>query len=169
MIKKGWIVAMLGAAAMATSASAFAQRAGSADTGWYVAGYLGQNDDFDDQLAWKLSAGYQINRNLSAEFGYTSLGKASVLGTDIKANAWELVGMYKFPLQNRFSIYGLLGFARIKAEAVVPFFGKVSDTSTELTYGFGGQYDFSSQMGLRAQYQDYDGSAVISVGVVYKF
>jgi opacity protein-like surface antigen len=167
MINKGWMAAMLGAAAMTMSASALAQK--QSETGWYVGGSLGQNDDLDDAMAWKISAGYQITRNLAVELGYSSLGEKDVLGVTVEGNAWELIGLYKFPIANQFSIYGLLGFARIEAEAVVPTIGKVSDTSTELTYGLGVQYDFSPKLGVRAQYQDYDGSAVISAGIVYKF
>lgn len=166
-LKKIAVAAVFGVSAMTMSASVLAQRA--AETGWYVGASLGQNDDLDDAMAWKISAGYQINRNLAVELGYTSLGEKDVLGVTVEGNAWELIGLYKFPIANQFSVYGLLGFARLEAEAVVPILGKVSDTSTELTYGIGVQYDFSPKVGVRAQYQDYDGSAVISAGIVYKF
>ena len=167
MSKKGWIAAVLGAAAMAMSAGALAQR--QSETGWYAGFSLGQNDDFDDQFAWRISGGYQINRNVAVEFGYTSLGEKSAFGVTAEASAWDLIGIYKFPLQNQWSLYGLAGFTRVEADVVVPGFGKRSDTSTDITFGVGVQYDFSRQLGVRAQFQDYDGMGVLSVGAVYKF
>jgi opacity protein-like surface antigen len=59
--------------------------------------------------------------------------------------------------------------ARVEAEATVPFFGTISDTDTDLTFGFGVQYDFSPKVAARLQFQDYDDFDLISVGVVYKF
>lgn len=167
MSKKAWIAAMLGAAAMAMSAGALAQK--QSETGWYAGFSLGQNDDYDDEFAYRISGGYQINRNVAVEFGYTSLGERTVFGTTVDASAWDVIGLYKFPLQNQLSLYGLAGFTRVEAEVFVPGVGKVSDTTTDITFGVGVQYDFSRQLGVRAQYQDYDGSGVISVGVVYKF
>jgi opacity protein-like surface antigen len=175
MIRKGWIAAMLGATAMVVSSGALAQRGGAADTGWYVSGSIGQSDDLDDAMAWKISGGYQINRNLSVEVGYASLGELDAgFGVNVEASAIEVIGMYKFPLQNRFSIYGLAGLARIEAESSAgSVFGfpipAESDSSTELTFGFGVQYDFSPKLGVRAQWQDYVNTSVISAGIVYKF
>jgi OmpA-OmpF porin, OOP family len=71
----------------------------------------------------------------------------------------------------RFSLYGLLGIAKVEVEASV-FGVRVSDDSTELTIGLGLQYDFSPQIALRGQWQRYDTSQeidVLSVGFVYRF
>jgi long-subunit fatty acid transport protein len=49
---------------------------------------------------------------------------------------------------------------------------RVSDDTTELTIGLGVQYDFSTQLALRGQWQRYDTSQeidVLSIGFVYKF
>jgi OOP family OmpA-OmpF porin len=166
MTNKKWIAAMLGAAAMAMSAGALAQKS---ETGWYVGGMIGQADlDIDEDTAWKFSAGYQINRTFAVELGYTSLADFSVLGTDVEASAWEVIGVGKLPVANQFSVYGLLGIAFTEAE--VEGFGK--DDSTELTFGVGAQYDFSPKLGLRAQWQRYGADEdidVMSVGIVYKF
>jgi OOP family OmpA-OmpF porin len=177
MTRKGWIAAAFGTAAMLSCGGAFAQK--QSDTGWYVSGSIGRNDDLDDELAWKISGGYQINRNVAVEFGYASLGEANPgFGVRAEASAWELIGLFSYPLQNPFSIYGLLGLARIEAKvsSPAPFFGfpggSRTDTSTELTIGFGGQYDFSPKTAVRAQWQRYDTSSeidVISLGVVYRF
>lgn len=177
MKNKGWIAAMLGAAAMAMSAGALAQQG---ETPWYAGASIGQGDlgIGDTTTAWKIFGGYQINRNFAVEFGYTDLGDTDVASgvpgipnVNLEATAWELIGVGKFPVANQFSIYGLAGFARIEAEASV-FGVSASDTSTELTYGIGAQYDFSPKVGLRAQLQWYDTDEtadVMSVGVVVRF
>ena len=174
-MNKKWLAAMLGAASMAVSAGAMAQQT---DTGWYVGASIGQADlGPDDSTAWKITGGYQLNRNLSVELSYTDLGDADVdtgipgLSANVEATAFELVGVYKFPVGNQFSIYGLAGLAMTEVEASI---GGVSasDDSTDLTFGFGAQYDFSRNMGVRAQWQRYDAddeADVISIGVVVKF
>jgi OOP family OmpA-OmpF porin len=174
MLKKQWMVAMLGAAAMLLSFGAAAQKQQSpAQTGWYAGGSIGNADlGPDDDIALKVFGGYQIDPIFSVEFGYTDLGDASVRGTTVEANALELVGLARLPLSDkRFSLYGLLGIAKVEVEASA-FGVRVSDDSTELTLGLGMQYDFSPQIALRGQWQRYDTDQeidVLSVGFIYRF
>ncbi len=172
MINKKWLAAMLGAAAMTLSAGAMAQ----ADTGWYAGASFGQSDlDIDKDTAWKIFGGYQLNRNLSVELGYTNLGEVSEgvgpFRVSAEATAWEVIGVYKFPVANQLSLYGLAGIAMAEVDFTTPL-GSGSDDSTELTFGFGAQYDFSRNVGLRAQWQRYGADEdidVISLGVAVKF
>jgi OOP family OmpA-OmpF porin len=161
MIKKGWIVAMLGAAAMAMSAAAMAQ---SRMQGWYVGAEVG-NAEFSttDDTSFKFLGGYQINRTFAAEAAYAMLLDNG--GTEV--TAMELAGVASFPIANRFSAFGKLGLANIESEAA----GQSAD-DTELTFGFGVQYDVSPNLGIRGQWQRYNTDNevdVLSVGVVYKF
>ena len=58
---------------------------------------------------------------MAFEFGYASLGEANPgFGVHAEASAWELTGVFSYPLQNQFSIYGLLGLARIETKASSP-------------------------------------------------
>ena len=169
MINKEWIAAAFGCAAMLASGGALAQ---ARDVGFYAGASLGSADlGPDDDTAIKVFGGYQINKTFSVEFGYTDLGDVAVLGQTAKANAWELVGLARFPVGNRVSLYGLLGLAKVDSER--SFLGaRTSDDSTELTIGFGGQYDFTPQIGVRGQWQRYDTDQeidVFSIGFVYKF
>src|ERR1044071_6234153 len=170
MSSKGWIRAFLVCAAMAMSVGALAQQ--PRDPGWYAGASLGRADlgpDTDNAL--KIFGGYQINRSFAVEFGYTDLGDVSVGNNSVNASAWELTGLGKFPLGNQFYVYGLAGLAKIKTESTLSGL-RVSDDSTELTLGFGLQYDFSPQVGARLQWQRYDTSSeidVVSVGVLYRF
>ena len=161
MTNKKWIAAMLGAAAMAMSAGAMAQKM---DSGWYVGADIGQADIGDeDDTGFRVLAGYKINRTFAAEIGYSSLFDKG----DVEATAIELVGIGSFPITNQFSVFGKLGFANVDVEVA----GE-SEDKTELTYGIGVQYDFSPKLGVRAQWQRYDTEEeadVMSLGIVYKF
>ena len=137
----------------------------------------------DSDTAWRIYGGYRIAPNFSVELGYQDLGKVKATGFgvdgEVTANVWELVAVGTLPLKNRFSIYGKLGGYRgdAKLRSNAGFSG--SETNTDITYGAGGQYDFSPQVALRAQYQSYQsvggGSVgqsdfdVISVGAQFNF
>jgi len=159
---KNWLVAMLGSAAMAVSAGAPAQQGPT--PGFYVGADVG-NADFgsEDDTAIRVLGGYQINRNFAAELGYSQLLDKG----GVEVSAFELVGIGLFPLGNRFSIFGKLGFANVDVETP-----GTSQDRTELTYGVGVQYDLTPRFGLRGQWQRYDTDTevdVLSVGVTYRF
>ena len=171
MTTKGWMTAMFGVAAMLGCGSALAQKQ-PVDTGWYAGASLGSADlGPDSDTALKIFGGYQINRSFAVEFGYSDFGDVTVGNTSANASAWELTGLGKFPLGNQFYIYGLAGLTKIKTETTINGL-RVSDDSTELTFGFGLQYDFTPKIGARLQWQRYDASNevdVVSVGAIYKF
>ena len=162
-MKKNWIVSMLGAAALAVSAGAYAQQ--PATTGFYIGAEVGNTDldGADDDIGFKLLGGYQFHRNIAAELGYGMLYDKG--GAEV--TAIELVAVGMFPIANQFSIIGKLGFANVDVEVA-----GASDDKTELTWGLGVQYDFSRNLGVRALFQRYetDNSAdFIAVGVTWKF
>jgi len=155
---------------MLSSTAVLAQK--QTDTGWYAGASLGRADlGPDTDTALKIFGGYQINRSFAAEFGYSDFGDVTVGNNSVNASAWELIGLGKFPLGNQLYVFGLAGLARIKAETTITGL-RVSDDSTELTFGFGLQYDFSPKAGARLQWQRYDAISeidVVSVAAVYKF
>ena len=154
-----------GALAAAVAVPAAAQGA------FYVGGGFGQSkakdwcaqaggiscDDRD--TAWKAFGGYQLNRNFAAELGYTNLGefKASAggLSDNAKVNAWELSALAAWPFMNQFAVYGRLGAYRANVKEDTNFVGSFEHTNTDLTYGLGGQYDFTRNFGLRLEWQRY--------------
>lgn len=158
---KKWLVAMLGAAAMAVSAGALAQQN---QNPWYVGLDIGQAEvGSTDDTAFRLLGGYRINPNFAAEAGWSRLFDTN----GVEVSALELVGVGMFPLAQQLSIFGKLGLARVEVET--PGF---SDDRTELTFGVGLQYDIAPKIGLRAQWQRYDTEDeidVLSVGVLFRF
>jgi OOP family OmpA-OmpF porin len=169
--RKGLIAALLGASLAVGASSALAQ-AQRDRPGWYVGGAFGQADiGPDEDTAWKIFGGYDINRHFAAEIAYSDLGEVTELGVNTDARAYELSGLLKFPLGNQFSIFGLAGISNVKAETSGPL-GTVSDDSTELTWGLGAQMSLSPNFGLRAQWQRYETDEeidVISIGALWKF
>lgn len=160
-MKKKQIAAMLAAAAMAVPVASMAQQA---DTGWYLSGSLGSAEvdipGADDSTAWRIAGGYKINRTFGAELGYANLGD---FGGGDDVTSLELAATAAFPLANQFSLYGLVGFARLEAG---------SEEETELMFGVGAQYDVSRNLGVRLQWHRYDTDEaidVLSLGVVWKF
>ena len=101
-MNKKWFVSMLGAAAMAVSAGAYAQQ--PASTGFYIGAEVGNTDvgGADDDIGFKILGGYQFHRNIAAELGYGLMYDKS--GVEVKALEAVAVGM--FPIANQFSIIG---------------------------------------------------------------
>jgi OmpA-OmpF porin, OOP family len=117
--------------------------------------------------------GYTFNENFAVEAAYTSLGKVDVApGITAKAHVISLSGVGSYPFSKEFSLFGKLGVARATGEST----GSPSDSKSGVTFGFGGQYNVSSAVGIRAGFDRYKvGSTnsinadVISVGGVFKF
>jgi OmpA-OmpF porin, OOP family len=167
------------------------------DAGWYIGATVGQStgkdacnglpagvscDDTDTALG--VFGGYQFNKYIGAELGYTDLGKftASGLGlsSEAKAKGFEVLAVGTFPIGEKFSIYGKLGFFRWDLDTSGSGSVSQSESGTDVTYALGVQYNFTKKFGVRAQYQLYkdignDATTgqsdvdVLGVGVVFKF
>jgi OmpA-OmpF porin, OOP family len=190
------LFAVTSAAAMALALPALAQTSDGGRGGLYVGGTVGQSEFKDGcadlpsgascdekDTAWRLLAGYQLNRWLAAEVGYHDLGKidGSALGVNagVEAKALELVGVGTLPIGSQFGLYGKLGGYRgeTKLSSNVGVSGK--DTNNGLTFGAGLQWDALRNVGLRLEWQRYndiggDDSAkgdidVVSVGAIWRF
>jgi len=175
-------IALLSATAMALALPAAAQSSRLSSV--YIGGDVGQSkfkdactniagcDDKD--TAWGLFAGYRFHPNFAAELGYHDLGAASAPGATYDATAWELVALGMWPIGNQFSLYGKLGGYRGEAKSA-----GVSETNTDATYGLGAQWDFTRNLGVRAEWQRYPGLGggalrktdvdVLRVGALWRF
>ena len=189
MQKKVLVTALLaGFAALPTLA--MAQAKGNADLGFYAGASVGQSKSDcsgssgscdDKDTAYRIFGGYKFHPNIAVEGGYSPLGETSGGNVTAEANAWDLVGLGIFPLGNNFSIFGKLGF--YNAEVKLGGLASGKKTTTDLTYGIGGQYDFNRNLGLRLELQRYSGVKapdfggtskdtdidVVSVGALWRF
>jgi OOP family OmpA-OmpF porin len=136
----------------------------------------------DVGAAWRIFGGYQFHSNFALEVGYADLGTVTLdAGTasgraDMTAVDLSVVGI--LPLNPALALFGKFGFYRGRISAVVssssgtPF--SETDSGTEMTFGFGGEYRFTPTVGLRAEWQkynDFSGSDidVLTVGLVFRF
>jgi OOP family OmpA-OmpF porin len=165
---------MAAAIAAGTLAAAPAVAQMQADErGLYLGGGLGANDD--EESMWRLFGGYRAHRNLAVELGYADLGDLNIAGRTASTKAWELVDLCILPLTAQISVYGKLGGYRGEAKG-----GGVTETRNDLTFGFGGQYDVTRNLGVRLEWQrytDFGGGAfggvndqdVFSLNAIYRF
>ena len=179
---------------MLVAAPAFAQ-----DQGWYAGLHLGQATAKDacdgvsgagiscddNDTMFRILGGYQFNKNLAVELGYNDMGEVSASGGGITANIeskiWEVVAVGSWPFTPQFSAYGKLGMYRGETDfsTNAPGVGNESESNTDLTYGIGVRWDFTKNLGVRAEYQiykDLGGGNIgesdvdaMSVGVIWKF
>ncbi|MGH6894453.1 MAG: outer membrane beta-barrel protein, partial [Dongiaceae bacterium] len=121
------------------------------------------------------------------ELSYTDLGEVTASGggatASIEAKGFDLVGVGTYPINPQFDVYGKLGFFRWDLDASASGPGgsiALSESGTDLTFGFGVKYNFTKNVGMRVQWQQYNdigneattGTSdvdVIGVGVVVKF
>jgi OOP family OmpA-OmpF porin len=162
--------------------------AAQAESGPYVGANFGQSSiDLcsglavtgcdDDDTGWKVYGGYDINPYFAVEAGYADLGDFSVAIPGITVTG-EYDGMFidakgSLPIGDAFSVFAKLGVLFWDVEGANAAVG-YSEDGSDLSYGLGAEYMFTSQFGGRAewqQFQDVDGDDVTlwTGGAVFKF
>ena len=131
---------------------------------------------YDTTTSFTLLGGYAFNENLAAEVAYSSFGSKdyATLGgpVTVKSSAVSLSGVLSYPFNELFSVFGKLGFASTTLDGT----GFPSESKSDLTWGLGGQFNVSQQVGIRLGYDVYKvGSGVTadekvtSIGGVFRF
>jgi hypothetical protein len=98
--------------------------------------------------------GYRFTPNWSLDFGYAGGNRPAMGDGSIQSNAWTFSGTGLLPLTRSLSLQGRLGIAVPTAEFSLAATG-LADASRyrmNMLWGFGGQYDFSPNIGLRMDY-----------------
>lgn len=134
---------------------------------------------------FKLFGGYMFNQNFGVEGAYVDLGKASysgdffgspVTGGKVGVTGFNLAALVSFPVNREFSVFGRVGMFMWDAKASdttggMPFSAKID--GSDMSFGVGMGYDFTSNMGVRAEWDRYkfdESSAnLLSIGLVFKF
>src|SRR5665647_3238909 len=163
------------------------------DAYWYLGGNVGQSrariddariiaqlplpgsatisDDHTD-TAFKLFGGYQFNNYFALEGGYFNLGQFGYTATALPAGTQtgkiklqginiDAVGM--FPIADKFSVFGRLGYQYAQAKdefsstGVVPIPADPNPSKKSGNYeaGVGLQYDFNRSLGMRVEAERY--------------
>src|SRR5262245_53067283 len=186
-LKKTTIAALLAASGLIASSAVMAQ-AKPADQGFYIGGSFGQSEasgscpsgfscDFKD-TDWKLFGGYRINRNFAAEVFYADHGEISIKArggsATAKSSPFGGVGLGILPLGNQFELFGKLGIGSTSVDASATAGGLsagASDSGSDVVFGIGGMFNFSRNLGVRAEWERYNDSEidVLSIGLQYRF
>ena len=96
--------------------------------------------------------GYRFTRHWSLDFGYTGSSQS---------NAWTVAGSGVLPIGRSFSLQGRLGLAVPSPEYSISSAASTLSTlasldparvRSNLLWGFGGQYDFNPNVGLRMDF-----------------
>lgn len=117
--------------------------------------------------------GYRFNETFAAEVGYRKLFNDTVreLGVpvNLKGTALQASVLAYLPLGGDVSLFGRLGYNRLKAKASAAGFS-ASDSDNKAMFGFGAEYAFTKNVNARLEYQklDSDTSALV-LGVKFGF
>ena len=177
-----------------------------ADNGVYLAPDFGEvnysnatvtgasNYTYRNPSTARIGGGYHFSRHASIEASYASFEDSNVTflnaTTKLEASVIQVAAIGTYPFSNFFSLFGKLGLARVSFEesgtgAAWRLNG--SGSSTNLSFGFGGQFNIKNRFSIRAQYEDFGnvqysptlndfpqreaniGVTHISVGTLYNF
>lgn len=166
-------------------------------------GYTTSSEIDKNKLGWKLFAGYQFHKNWAIEGSYVNLGDVTsetivsapplVTAADqqqfvddaatvhpYSVDGLVLSGKGILPINDRFSLFAKLGVYRWQADILVECDGCASSVSspdsksgTDITAGFGLEYDINDNIGLRGEYErfatDRHHINLVTGSLVYQF
>lgn len=187
---KNTLVALIAAAVLAAPNFATAQM--QPQSGFYIGGSIGQMEADGDcragftcdlkDSAWKLFGGYQLNRHFAVEATYGDWGDITIGVSGIPVSAtgeiWSagVAALGILPLGgDRFGLFGKVGILYTEQEATGSAPGVPTQTETEtgseLHYGFGALFNFTRNLGVRAEWERLQDSDVdiLSIGIQFRF
>ena len=96
----------------------------------------------DSPTAWGMFAGYAFTPMVAVEAEYLDLGKVTGIGGGAESRGYTVSGVGSIPIGEQFSLFGKVGYAMISTKDIssVPSPDAESDA---ITYGLGGQFNFS--------------------------
>lgn len=138
--------------------------------------------------ALNLAIGYNVTPNIAVEGAYTIVGDSTVDVIGVGSITYHqsvlsIAAVGSYPIANSFSVFAKAGLDMVNGKLDATAGGStasVSATTSNFLYGIGAQYDFTKQVGIRVQYQNFGKSkaessatgvdvSMTSVGLVYNF
>ena len=126
----------------------------------------------DSDYAYKIFGGYKVNKYFAVEGSWTDLGEATYSATVVspisgnanaswEASAFALSALGILPLGSQFELFGKVGITFWDADARVSFDGAELDAADDdgsgVLYGVGASFNFTPNLGVRAEWERYDG------------
>jgi OmpA-OmpF porin, OOP family len=160
------------------AASAFAiSPAIAADNGLYVGAGIGdfgiKVGGFDaSDTGFKVFGGYRFMNYFAAEVEYLDGGTAEDGGFDIDVSGWNVSGIGRLPIGEKFNVFAKLGM--IFWDADLGGIESASDSGEDFSWGIGAGFSFTDQFGMQVEYQgfeieDTDTVDMISVSASFNF
>jgi len=170
------LAAAVAALSVATVPAAFADE----NAGWYAGGGIGQfNAQIDDvnqvddainrwdedDTAYKLFAGYRLNKILAFELDYINLGEPSGsvvpgFNVDSSVDGFAPYVVATLPIGNFFEVYGRLGYyfydATVGVQDTLDNRVEFDEESQDLVYGAGIGANFGDKLNVRFEYEKFD-------------
>ncbi len=165
---------------------AVAGNASAVEHGFYLGGGLGQSESglragnvnySDNDLGYKLIAGFRALKILAVEANYVDLGNTSSGAVEAKTKALDVFAVGFLPLPV-IDIYGKLGVVYWKTDAHSPssvgYSGfSLNHSGSDLAYGAGVQMHFGA-LAARLEYEGFDVQqastpSFLSIGLTYTF
>lgn len=155
-----------------------------AQNGFYAGASIGQAtidgcDGFtncdDEDTAWKIFGGWELNPTIAFEAAWVDFGEVSgSIGSSAvsaKTDGWTLAAKGSLPLNEQFGVFGKLGMIRWDVEGGGAASG-IDDDGTDPMYGIGAQYMLTDRLGIIGEWEWYDIDAdvdLLSVDALIKF
>ena len=106
----------------------------------------------DSSAAFGLFGGFHLNEVLAIEADYNDFGKAEKGGVEAEASAISLGMVGKLPIRTDFTLFGKVGLAAWDVD-VSP--GSLSDSGTDVYFGFGADYEINGTSAVRFGIDQY--------------
>lgn len=134
-----------------------------------------------------LTGGYRFSSNFAGEIGlylpgYTKIDYGSGNTVTAKQSAFKVAAVGTLPLNEKFELFGKVGFASIygQQDGTGIYSTTYSETTSNVMYGMGGQVNINNKFALRLQYEALGQRklapsatavdiSVTSLGLVYTF
>lgn len=160
---------------------------GKSDIDESIAGALITSGSIDGKdSAFKIFGGGFFSPHFGAELSYVDLGEATYSGdffgtpvTNGRMGIWgyNVAALARFPLGERFSLFGKLGVFLWEAEESDVFGGTPFSTTTRGwdggSFGFGAAWRFTRNLAARVEWErfpiDTSDASLVSIGLQYRF
>ena len=153
---KMFIVLLLMSFFVMVSSSAFAK-------GFFLNTSIGtaQLDDiegigFDNGITFSLGAGYFLNEYFGVEVDYLTIGdmEDEILSlVTLSGDAFTVSAVGKYNFSEKFTAYAKAGLNFWNLEVTADGYGKETEDGTDLTFAFGGMFNFNQNLSTFLQYQ----------------
>lgn len=131
-------------------------------------------------VGYGFMAGYSINDLFSIEAKYSSLGGFDSTKSTLKGSSISLSGVLYYPVAEQALVFGKIGVVStsLRETAKLGFKGSAQHNNSGIAFGFGGQYNINSKVGIRGGLDIYPVGDTVStkttagllyVGGTFKF